>query len=671
MAQSKISIIIEAIDKSTKVLRNSGDKISGRAKQNEATFKKMAVWWWVAFGAIVAGSKQLVEAYQGQERAEARLNQIASQVTWANEKQIQSFKNLASELQKTWVVWDEVIISGQSQIASFTKSSEAVAELSDDLADLAVATYWSNVSQEQAIQTANLMGKALNGQLWALSKSGILISDEYAKAFEEANTEHERAVVLSNIIQDNYGGMNQAMRETSEWGIQAMKNSFWDMMEIVGAGLVPAMNNLVWAIEPIIEKVATRVEQNPTLSTNLILVAGWVTGLVAVLGTLWLVIPSVIWWVTALGTAFTFLTANPIGMTIVAITALVAGGIWLVKNWDEVKAKLMEIWTAVSWFLSDTREAMTTRLKDQTDEMKTYLSDSWNSIKENFSTKLDEIKTYMSDSWNAIKENITTKTTEIKNNLTDWLESILTNITEKLTAVRDFFKDTRTKIKDALSTAWDIIKEITSVAMRAMLAVITLGWSETLAFIISNWDSIKVGIQTALWAIKQNVIDFIEKLKSVWSAWLENVRAVVGTVAGAIQGAFSDAFGAIKSSASSAIDWVSNKIQGLMDFARRAKEAVSNALSFWSSAWADTSWNRAVWGTVYAGQTYKIWELGPETFTPLVNGTITPNGKGGWLVVNTNISGVTISNGMDMSKFKREVESIFVNAVKKQNLWYT
>lgn len=118
---------------------------------------------------------------------------------------------------------------------------------------------------------------------------------------------------------------------------------------------------------------------------------------------------------------------------------------------------------------------MTTRLKDQTDEMKTYLSDSWNSIKENFSTKLDEIKTYMSDSWNAIKENITTKTTEIKNNLTDWLESILTNITEKLTAVRDFFKDTRTKIKDALSTAWDIIKEITSVAMRAMLAVITLG----------------------------------------------------------------------------------------------------------------------------------------------------------------------------------------------------
>lgn len=58
------------------------------------------------------------------------------------------------------------------------------------------------------------------------------------------------------------------------------------------------------------------------------------------------------------------------------------------------------------------------------------------------------------------------------------------------------------------------------------------------------------------------------------------MRAVVGTVAGAIQGAFSDAFGAIKSSASSAIDWVSNKIQGLMDFARRAKEAVSNALSF-------------------------------------------------------------------------------------------
>jgi len=91
-----------------------------------------------------------------------------------------------------------------------------VSLLSKDLADLAVAQYGVNVSQDQAIQTANLMGKALTGQLGALTRTGILVSDEYKKAFEAANSEHERAIVLSKIIADNYGGLNEAMRKTSE-----------------------------------------------------------------------------------------------------------------------------------------------------------------------------------------------------------------------------------------------------------------------------------------------------------------------------------------------------------------------------------------------------------------------------------------------------------------------
>jgi hypothetical protein len=79
-----------------------------------------------------------------------------------------------------------------------------VSLLSKDLADLSVAQYGVNVSQEQAIQTANLMGKALTGQLGALTRTGILVNDEFRAAFEAANTEQERAVILSQIIQDNY-----------------------------------------------------------------------------------------------------------------------------------------------------------------------------------------------------------------------------------------------------------------------------------------------------------------------------------------------------------------------------------------------------------------------------------------------------------------------------------
>ena len=49
---------------------------------------------------------------------------------------------------------------------------------------------------------------------------------------------------------------------------------------------------------------------------------------------------------TAAGSAMKFMFTNPIGMAITAIATLVLADIYLYKNWDEVKAKLVELWTA-------------------------------------------------------------------------------------------------------------------------------------------------------------------------------------------------------------------------------------------------------------------------------------------------------------------------------------
>lgn len=49
---------------------------------------------------------------------------------------------------------------------------------------------------------------------------------------------------------------------------------------------------------------------------------------------------------TAAGSAMKFMFTNPIGMAITAIATLVLASIYLYKNWDEVKAKLVELWTA-------------------------------------------------------------------------------------------------------------------------------------------------------------------------------------------------------------------------------------------------------------------------------------------------------------------------------------
>jgi len=323
-------------------------KVQSKLKSLGPSFQKMAAIGTASFLAITAVVGKSIQAFMAQEKAEKRLEQIAKQVTKSTEAEIEGFIKLASALQKVGVVGDEVIIAGQSQLASFTKNSQVVTELSDDLADLAVAQYGTNVSQEQAIQTANLMGKALQGQLGALTRTGILVSGEFKTAFESANTEQERAVILSKIIQDNYGGVNAAMRETAEGGLQALKNSFGDMQEIIGAVFIPILLDLVKKIEPVIEKIVLWVQENQPLTKNIVLVALAIAGLVAGIGFLGLILPAIITGFGLVGTAIAFL-ASPIGLLMIAIGALV---VYWIRNWDIIKLGFQVVWESITAILT-------------------------------------------------------------------------------------------------------------------------------------------------------------------------------------------------------------------------------------------------------------------------------------------------------------------------------
>jgi phage-related minor tail protein len=65
----------------------------------------------------------------------------------------------------------------------------------------------------------------------------------------------------------------------------------------------------------------------------------------------------------ALGTAITFMT-GPIGIAITAIAALIAVGVYLYRNWDEVKAKALAIWSQVKETISTAIQGAVNFLKN-------------------------------------------------------------------------------------------------------------------------------------------------------------------------------------------------------------------------------------------------------------------------------------------------------------------
>jgi hypothetical protein len=294
MAQdtARIKLLMDMDDKASSKLKTVGknaDKFRERVDRMRPAFKKMAVAGVAAFAALAGAVMVSVKAYQVQERAEKRLEQLTRQTSNATDEQIQSLKNQAAALQQVGVVGDEVTMFGQSQLATFALQTSTIETLTPALLDLAVATKGVNATQEDMINIGNLVGKVMGGQIGALGRLGITFSDAQAEILKTGN-EMERAATLADVLAGNFGGLNAAMRETTEGQIQAMKNSFGDLQESIGGVFAPVLADLAERLIPIIDRAAEWVKQNPELIKQIVMVTAGVAAFVAVLGALSLIL---------------------------------------------------------------------------------------------------------------------------------------------------------------------------------------------------------------------------------------------------------------------------------------------------------------------------------------------------------------------------------------------
>lgn len=145
-----------------------------------------------------------------------------------------------------------------------------------------------------------------------------------------------------------------------------MNESFGDLQETIGQALVPAFNQMMAAALPVIQSFTKWAAENQELVAVIVKISLVAAGLVAGLGTLGLaIIPIIsginaaisafgmaITVVKALGTALTFLAANPIGIVITVLAALAAALYYVYKNWDEIRPKLLALWTTIGGSIS-------------------------------------------------------------------------------------------------------------------------------------------------------------------------------------------------------------------------------------------------------------------------------------------------------------------------------
>lgn len=204
--------------------------------------------------AVIAFGKKSVDAYFASAEATTKLRTNLLNVKGATEAHVQALEKQASALQGVGVIEDDVIKAGMSQLATFNLQGKTIQALTPKIADMVAQLKGHNATAEDMVGINNLVGKVMTGNVGALSRYGVTLSETQAEMLKSGN-ETERAAVLNEVLAQNYGKVNEQLRKTPQGRITALKNSFGDLQEGVGEFIVMAIGPLVDGFSGWITKV--------------------------------------------------------------------------------------------------------------------------------------------------------------------------------------------------------------------------------------------------------------------------------------------------------------------------------------------------------------------------------------------------------------------------------
>lgn len=320
---------------------------------------------------------------------------------------------------------------------------------------------------------------------------------------------------------------------------------------------------------------------------------------------------------TAVQLAFSAaLDANPIGMLVVAIGAVVAALTWFFTQtetgkrlWNSFATWFMGIWNQISTACQPILQAIAI-----------FITQTMSQIQQIWQTGWTLITTVLQNVWNTIGPIIMTALTAIITGIQTFITTITPLLQAGIQNIQTIFQTAVTIIStvwnglwNTISTvvqgAWTIIATVISTALAVIQGIIQLA----LAVVNGNWSaawSAIQGIVSAVWGGIQGVVSAgigmvsgvvsaaCSTIRSVWAALWNGVGSIVSSVWGGIVGTVSNMVGrvgsvvsgiggTVRSAVSGAGSWLvsagRNIIQGLINgitgMVGSLYSSITNALS--------------------------------------------------------------------------------------------
>lgn len=416
----------------------------------------------------------------------------------------------------------EMVTNGEVSADDFMNVME------DFAGDMATeyAKSWEGMVQN-AKAYVGMIGEQLLGGVFEQSKDSIAEFIEWASSDEVQTWAAETGAAIGSA----FSKVLSAVRSVITWFMNL--DSTWQKIILTAAGIAVAIGPVLLIVGKIVSVVGT-----------LISAAGTVISVVSKLGTVFGVISKVVGIAT---TAFRALSlammANPAGLIIAAIVALVAALIWFFTQ-TELGQQIIEQVVAgavIAWeWLRDTSIAVF-------DAIVGAVVGAWEWIRDKTTAIWDAVVGWITDNWSTI---------------VDFLALL-----NPVTAVIRHWD----KIKAASSAAWQWVKDKTSALWQGIVNAIQNLAGRVVSGVQNAWNRAKQ-LTSAVW----------QAVLSIITGVADRIRSAVVNMGSRVISAVLNAWNRAKSTTSSAWNGlrsvVSNGVSGVVNFVRQLPSRVLSAL---------------------------------------------------------------------------------------------
>lgn len=333
MAEARLQFLIDLEDRVSpgmQKVQTNLDNFKGQVEKMQPAFKKMAAIGTAGFaavtGAVALSVKQFANA--GDEIQKMALRTGFSTIALSELKH-------AAELSGTSI---------QAMEKAIMRSNQTLQQ-ADDESMLAVRAL-----ERLGLTVAELEAIPIEDRFFKMAEAVAEIEDPGRRSATAMEVFGKQGVNLLPMLAAGAEGIQQMRDEAHELGIvfdqeaadaaakfnddmDRLGKSFTGVRNAVASAFIPVLTDLVEKMRGPIMAIQAWAAENPGLVRTIIVVVSALFGLVAVAGTLGLVILPVIAGFGALATAIAFI-ASPVGLIIVALAALGFAIYYLWKNWE-------------------------------------------------------------------------------------------------------------------------------------------------------------------------------------------------------------------------------------------------------------------------------------------------------------------------------------------------